>query len=213
MSTDTTPKTKRCTKCGRVKILRRFPQNRGMKDGYRNECKACTSRYHQNWTRENPDSWNAIRRRNYANHPESKRASSLRHYYANREQYAEWHRVYQAENREHLNEYARARYATPHGRAIALRAMQKRRALLLQAPHLHVSAQQMDDKWEFWSGKCWVCGDDAEDWDHVKPLTYGGLHAIANLRPACKSCNRRKGGHWPLPSRAWIAGLVEGPAE
>jgi 5-methylcytosine-specific restriction endonuclease McrA len=44
-----------------------------------------------------------------------------------------------------------------------------------------------------------MCGAEAVEWDHVKPLAKGGAHILANLRPACLSCNRSKRDRWPLP--------------
>lgn len=31
-----------------------------------------------------------------------------------------------------------------------------------------------------------------------KPLAKGGLHCLANLRPACRACNAQKNARWPL---------------
>ena len=53
-------------------------------------------------------------------------------------------------------------------------------------------------KWDYWGGNCWMCGGDACEWDHVKPLAKGGVHCLANLRPACRSCNASKNAKWPL---------------
>jgi 5-methylcytosine-specific restriction endonuclease McrA len=46
--------------------------------------------------------------------------------------------------------------------------------------------------------RCYLCGgaptpDDPLEADHVLPLSMGGGHR-GNLRPAHRSCNRRKGG-------------------
>lgn len=38
---------------------------------------------------------------------------------------------------------------------------------------------------------CGQCGDPLE-MDHVVPLARGGRHAVGNVLPACKSCNRSK---------------------
>lgn len=52
-----------------------------------------------------------------------------------------------------------------------------------------------------WSG-CWIrgprCTGGFEAVDHVKPLSKGGPHVLANLRPACAACNGWKGARWPL---------------
>lgn len=51
-------------------------------------------------------------------------------------------------------------------------------------------------------GPCAYCAGEAEGWDHVIPLSRGGLNAIANIVRCCTSCNRRKGRR--LPSE-WTA--------
>lgn len=45
---------------------------------------------------------------------------------------------------------------------------------------------------------CWVCGGTPTEVDHVKPLAAGGLHGLANMRPICGPCNRRKSAKWPF---------------
>lgn len=42
--------------------------------------------------------------------------------------------------------------------------------------------------------RCAYCGarSDSLEMDHVIPISRGGRHAIANILPACASCNRRK---------------------
>lgn len=44
---------------------------------------------------------------------------------------------------------------------------------------------------------CWVCGGEATQVDHVKPIAAGGAHILANLRPICGQCNQRKKDKWP----------------
>jgi 5-methylcytosine-specific restriction endonuclease McrA len=59
-------------------------------------------------------------------------------------------------------------------------------------------------KLAYWGSRCWIAGPgctiDPEAWDHVKPLSKGGAHLLANLRPACKSCNSSKSARWPWPT-------------
>lgn len=67
------------------------------------------------------------------------------------------------------------------------------------ARSLPFTQQQQDARWSMWGGRCWQCGvADATEEDHVKPLSAGGTHCLANLRPACKPCNASKHGDWPL---------------
>lgn len=51
---------------------------------------------------------------------------------------------------------------------------------------------------DFYGGLCWMCGDDYDEIDHVKPIIFGGSNWPANLRPACRGCNAAKGGRWPI---------------
>lgn len=58
-------------------------------------------------------------------------------------------------------------------------------------------------------GACHVCGsalDIAGPWDpdHVQALAAGGLHELANIRPACVGCNRSRGAS-PAPVEASVA--------
>ncbi len=47
---------------------------------------------------------------------------------------------------------------------------------------------------EFYDGRCAYCLEaKATDMEHVRPLSKGGVHALYNLVPACRSCNTRKG--------------------
>lgn len=59
---------------------------------------------------------------------------------------------------------------------------------------------QRDARFALWGGRCWMCGiADADQTDHVKPISKGGAHCLANLRPICTTCNASKGGRWPVP--------------
>jgi 5-methylcytosine-specific restriction endonuclease McrA len=55
-------------------------------------------------------------------------------------------------------------------------------------------------RFAYWGDCCWVCGGQAQERDHVKPLSKGGLHLPANIRPICRACNRRKKDAWPVPT-------------
>lgn len=75
---------------------------------------------------------------------------------------------------------------------------QKQRAARQKAVgFLAFTADQLAARMSMFSG-CWMCGAEATQIDHVKPLVAGGWHILANLRPACGPCNARKGGRWPL---------------
>jgi len=73
----------------------------------------------------------------------------------------------------------------------------KRRALMAGARTTPFTAEQLAQRMEYWGRKCWVCSGPFEAIDHVKPLSKGGPHMLANFRPICTDCNSRKGAKWP----------------
>ena len=119
-----------------------------------------------------------------------------------REAHREQLRVYNAKryraNRDRIVAVNNAwRDAHPEAvRAVELKKKAKRRARAALHP-FKVSAAGLAAKWEYWGGRCWMCSKPAEGWDHVKPLAKFGLHCLANLRPACATCNSSKGAKWP----------------
>lgn len=59
-----------------------------------------------------------------------------------------------------------------------------------------VTLEQLLERIDFYGGRCYLCGDEWEHMDHVKPLSAGGANIAANLRPACGSCNSSKHNKW-----------------
>jgi 5-methylcytosine-specific restriction endonuclease McrA len=76
-------------------------------------------------------------------------------------------------------------------------AAKLRRARLRSALCVPFTDAQLMQRMSMFAG-CWMCGGEAEQVDHVKPLSAGGAHILANLRPACGYCNRSKGPRWPV---------------
>lgn len=40
--------------------------------------------------------------------------------------------------------------------------------------------------------RCYVCGNPADQADHLTPVSKGGKDTMSNLRPICGPCNRDK---------------------
>jgi 5-methylcytosine-specific restriction endonuclease McrA len=59
------------------------------------------------------------------------------------------------------------------------------------------TAEQAQGRWDYYRGLCWMCGESAHHFDHVKPLSRGGSKWPSNLRPVCWPCNRKKAARWP----------------
>ena len=89
----------------------------------------------------------------------------------------------------------RARY-----RAVERIGEARRQAALRAAPTTNFTPDDLAARLSMFAG-CWICGCDLSEGmhvDHVKPLSRGGAHMLSNLRPACPTCNIRKGAIWPF---------------
>lgn len=84
---------------------------------------------------------------------------------------------------------------TPAGRHSSNEHRRRRRARLQDAGIVPFTREQLAQRLACFSG-CWMCGEPASTLDHVKPLSKGGPHMLANLRPACRPCNSAKSAHW-----------------
>lgn len=84
-------------------------------------------------------------------------------------------------------------------RAYALRRSADRRG---SGTSHGVNREGLAGKLSFWNSRCWICHTELDDtsltWDHVKPISKGGIDILANIRPCCRSCNSKKGNKWPL---------------
>lgn len=132
----------------------------------------------------NPAKQNARSRAYYARHAEEQRLQALDRYYRNRESVLERNARWREANRDRHRENMR-------------RGSLKYQARKKGASLSHIDQSALDSKAALWRNRCWICGtSDWSHWDHVKPLSKGGPHLLANLRPACASCNKSKSNRW-----------------
>lgn len=80
-------------------------------------------------------------------------------------------------------------------RRISTQKSSRRRAKEREAQGF-ATPQQIAWRSEMYGNRCWMCGGEPTGMDHVIPLSKGGSHWPANLRPACRSCNARKRHFW-----------------
>lgn len=184
---------KRCRDCGETKPRERFGKDRGARDGLQPRCKACA----RERARER-------RAKNREREPVSigtkvcaqcRRERGVEDFSIHRTQpdgRASYCRECYSEMRD-TDEYRERTVATVN------RSRARRHGAAGDA-----TAEQRRARWDYYGGRCWMCGCEAEGMDHVIALSNGGGNWPANLRPACASCNASKFNHdWrPLVAAA-----------
>ncbi|WP_192379537.1 HNH endonuclease signature motif containing protein [Rhodococcus rhodochrous] len=113
------------------------------------------------------------------------RARTMAYYENNRERHAENARRWRAANPER----EKLRYTRGNAR---------RRAWKAANPHIPYTLEQLRQRLDYYGGLCWVCRSVGVEVDHVKPVSKGGPEMLANLRPICPPCNKRKTNKWPF---------------
>lgn len=106
---------------------------------------------------------------------------------ANRSRSAAW----RAANAGRIREYNRA--YEPR-----MRQLVNARNAAIRASALPFTVEQLRQRMSVFGNRCWICKGEYQQVDHVKPINAGGPHILANMRPSCAQCNRRKNKTWPL---------------
>lgn len=178
---------KQCHTCCVVKDIDEFYKHPETRDGKHSNCKSCMYRRSRKWFAENPERGRELileaKRRAYIANPELFKQRAKR-----------WQENNPSARRAH-----RAAWSKRNPQAERERR-RRRQALKLGSSVTFLTTGDLEAKAAYWGHKCWMCGADADTMDHVKPLRAGGPHILANLRPACRPCNSRKGARWPVPT-------------
>lgn len=176
-------KMKKCSKCGKVKLLSEFSKNNWSKQGITSQCKKCRSINMRKWQIANPDKMRDATYRYRNSHPEKVRE-------INRKSNIKW----LATNLEKARASTR-RWIHAHPEK-NLEKVRNRRARKLSN-----GGKITNQQWEALKAKynymCLCCKRREPEikltLDHVKPLFLGGKNTIRNSQPLCHSCNSRKG--------------------
>lgn len=110
------------------------------------------------------------------------------------------YRANPAEVTRKLREWARA---NPDKYKVQCSRLAARRRQRLKEIPADLTGEQWAAIVEHHGGRCAYCGTRPEviTVDHVIPISKGGAHTAANVVPACRSCNSRKGAR-PAPPLA-----------
>lgn len=162
-----------CSKCDRWLDRDAFGNDKQRKDGRKAWCRECRS------------------------------AEKRAYYVANKASITEKNAAYERHDRERLNARKRVWRAANRERVRAIDLAWRRRhpdiVLMKNAKRRGATAVEPvspDALMAKFHGMCGICGealgDGAVDFDHIVPLSRGGVHTVENLRPAHPKCNRAR---------------------
>jgi 5-methylcytosine-specific restriction endonuclease McrA len=215
------PEVKRCGKClGRYLARRAFHKDRKHPSGYVRCCKDCVAARSAKRYADNGDTIRAGCRARAAKNKAQlserrkvKRAANRTEHNAKQRAYARanpdkshaYTKKWREKNAERVNATKRAwDKANPASRKLCLARYRAR----LKAIRLHpITKSDLESRISVFGDACAYCGGEWSHLDHVKPIAKGGPHCLANLRPACAPCNRRKHSKSP---KEWFAILKRG---
>lgn len=208
------PANKVCTLCSVEKPIEAFPKRKRLNDyAHESRCKECKyaqgREYHAKWRAkpENKSRMNARSAQWRIENLEREKELNKKWRSENRERKKASNQAWyenvgkHTRDRDTLNENQRRwRESNPERFAILNRAnVNKRRVLMKDNQVIHFTAEQLASRLDYYGNKCWICKvGPYEHLDHVKPVSKGGAHMLANLRPACAKCNLSKKDKWPL---------------
>lgn len=193
------PEQKTCPTCLRALPATAFPTSPNTKTGLFSRCRECcrTIDRQRNATEKRRASSAASRERNR----EAKRARDRAIYAASPEKYKARRRAHYRRDPARNNANVAKWKAANHDRVVAYG--EKRRAAKMGAAG-GVTADEWAAIQTDFGHRCAYClrQDGRLTQDHMIPLSRGGKHCVANIVPACRSCNPRKGASTPLE---WLA--------
>jgi 5-methylcytosine-specific restriction endonuclease McrA len=104
-------------------------------------------------------------------------------------------KAYNARHRERILEIKRQKYYENHQIELTRRRMAHHRRRLIKVGGA-VSAEQLVDLLKKQKFRCPMCAASLKkvryEYDHIEPLSRGGLHDIKNIQVLCRPCNRSK---------------------
>ena len=201
----------RCSKCLRTKPAAEMVADSRFKSGFQSYCRECQREYSRAhyaankerrkeiskaWRAANPDRVAEKVKEWQAEHPELVEQSQKRCRANNPDKYRQIALRWKRRNPEKVREFKRRDYDRHYDRIIVANSRRKARLKALDVGN--VTIEGWINRKAVFGNRCAYCGEveTAEErltMDHVKPLALGGLHCLANLRPACESCNKSKG--------------------
>jgi len=192
---------KTCAHCQITKSSAEFYKDKSRKDGLARLCKECVKKDNKKRYKESAEARRAYGRKYREENKELIAEKDRLRYLEKRDIYREWHKQYRLANPERVAAHKVSWRENNRKRYMELRRKNEgaRRARKANATADVLDLELIQDRVDYYGGKCWICKVGPYDHlDHVKPISKGGPHILSNLRPACEPCNTSKGNKWPF---------------
>jgi 5-methylcytosine-specific restriction endonuclease McrA len=185
-----------CNVCNENKPLTEFHKGSGA-GGCNSYCKSCQKQYRQQYVSENRDKVNEYKRK-WQNERYKKKKTEIRQYKK------DWRKKNLDKEKARVNEWKKKNREKVRESEKTYRQMNKYKVKIYNyVSHARMNdadgdcnAKQLEARIAFYGWRCWICKDDFQQVDHVKPINKGGSNFPANLRPICTSCNSSKQDKW-----------------
>lgn len=175
-----------CNVCKLIQPISYFTKDNYQLTGSSKLCKACQSQYYQN----NKD---VILNRNLQSQRKYKLKNNLRKItwaIKNKYKVIKTNQNYYKRNIDKITAYNK-KWAKEN--VLAARNKGHRYRVRKRNNTIHsFTKQQLIQRISVFGFMCAYCGGNFDHIDHVIPISKGGPHCLANLRPACKKCNQEK---------------------
>lgn len=169
------PLPRRCRKCRTVKPSNKFKKDRSRRDKIAYVCSDC------DYIRKTPGPRRTERR---------EQAAEGLSWCAGCQAWIPSYEIPRSGRcRACLRRYERSRYAADP----CYRAERRQHAHSRKRGVEPVPIEGQENLLDTFKGLCAYCPSPAATWDHVVPITKGGLTTPDNILPACASCNSSKG--------------------
>ncbi len=193
-------RSERCKPCRAAQVARHREENRekirAKRRSYYDRNRETALAQSAQWKRDNPDRVRAKAKAYSVENRDQLRLNTARWRAANRERDRANGRAWSSRNAVKIRE-----------KAALYRWKLKRQSLGVLSRH--IPPNLWDARKSVFGYRCAYCGTPESQTiklqkDHVKPIARGGPHILANLRPACPSCNSKK-KH--MDHRVWLKNI------